>query len=190
MTIAAMLVLAAGPSSALADVMSGNPADPLDPWIFDFDENGNGSINVNGTGFVPLVGHMEPDPTGVVPFALTYHLPELVACGDARIWEDDTRTIVSDVLRFTNAIGTLTGACDRMIFFSDVGDADLADVGIPANFFGNDGGGVVENGVEGDFRDFNYGSVNLYHGISDVPEPSTLALLALGGFAMIRRRLG
>lgn len=192
---AAILVLALGSGAAMAGGVAGGTADPLDPWFFEFDENGNGTINVNGTGFVPNPGAPMPDPTDPAggKLVLTYMLPGIVVNGDIRIWEDDSRTQIGDIIRFTDAAGNLGGAtADRMIFYSDLGDNDWADTGLPSFIEPNDGGGVVENGFEGGYRDFFWApggpNDNVYHGISDVPAPGALALLGISGLALRRRR--
>jgi hypothetical protein len=167
-----------------------------DPLTFNFDENGNGSINVNGGGFQNLPGSLLADPSnGGIP-ALTYLLPGAVTPvgnGDVRIFENAGLTILGDVLRFTDSQGRLTGiTADRMIFYSLLGGGALADTGFPANLgTGAVGGPIVEN-ADGTFQ-FVAGGPNIYNGISNegVPEPTSIALwsfVAMGLGAAYRRR--
>jgi hypothetical protein len=151
-------------------------------FTFDFDENGNGSLDLrDGSGFQPDPGFLASDPTQAAnPLVLTYSLVGVgpVVNGDMRIWEDSARTILSDVMRFTDAAGNLTGqTADRLIFYSDSEPGatphDLADTGIPATLMPNDGGGILEVGPEGEngFQWAPGGLLdNVYNGISDVPE--------------------
>jgi hypothetical protein len=164
-----------------------------------FDENGNGSFDLrNGQGLQPDRGIMLPDPTQPGLFSLTYMLPVAgLVNGDVRVWEDPNMTLLSDWMRFTDANGNLGGVtADRMIYYSDVGDPDLADTGFPTGTFHFvDNGGIVEQPqppVEG-----NNGFVwqpdgpngITYIGISDVPEPVSFGLMLLGGLLGLRRLL-
>src|SRR5690348_13091354 len=70
-----LALMAGGAGRALAGPM--NPGDG-DPLTFNFDENGNGSISVNGGPFQPLQGSLMANPsnTGLAGgLALTYLLP-------------------------------------------------------------------------------------------------------------------
>jgi hypothetical protein len=168
--------------------------------VLNFDEYGNGRISQNGGAFTTLQGTLMADPTQAGnPTVLTYLLPESVISGDIRVWDDSSRTILSDVLRFTDAAGTLngnaTGAGSRMIYYSDAGDGATADLrGIPATLFPTDGGaGPIEVGTEDVFNTFTWApGGNVYNGISDTsPEPSSLVLASLGagcGLLMLKRR--
>jgi hypothetical protein len=126
--------------------------------------------------------------------ALTYFLPASqvpVGNGDVLIYESSD--ILSDVIRFTDADGNLTGAtADRMIYYSDVNEsaaevASLADTGFPSNV-DLSAISVDETGPEGS-NGFTYGFPNVYNGASDVPgvpEPGSAMMLtsALIGFAL------
>jgi len=107
-------------------------------------------------------------------------------------------SVTSDVLRFTDNSGGLTGVTGtgaRMIFYSDVPEpsspaADLADTGFPTNLGTGTQITRSEVGPEG-ANGFTYtpGAAypanNQYVGISDVPAPlighGLLVLLAIGG---------
>ena len=155
-----------------------------------FDEDGNGRISQNGGPITPLTGVMAPDPAFGGHLELTYFLPELVINGDVAVFEPGT-TELSDGLRFTNAQGQLDHnlvTADRMIYLSDQPEPGevtaLADTA-----FGNFGilgfnGTIFEVGPEGHNGFDWFPGGNIYHGISDVPEPGTLTLLGIGALAM------
>lgn len=195
-----------GLSSARASgTAPGQPAGD-DPWVFIFDENGHGQISIDGGPFHALNGALAPDPSGSgLGMVLTYMLPSLVAAGDVSVSEPIVSGGgLSDVIRFTNANGALSGAvADRMIFYSDTRPNDpanaLADVPHPPNNL-NAGAffpiPVPETGLNGqpytdESNGFDYGPtfspglLNDYQGISDTPEPSTMALAGLGALGMI-----
>jgi hypothetical protein len=58
-------------------------------------------------------------------------------------------TTISDVMRFTDAAGDLTGStADRMYFYSgDSGGGELADSGLPNSFLVTQGESVNENAI-------------------------------------------
>jgi len=192
--VCALLVAVVVPK-AHAIFIAGDPTDGSS-FIFNFDENGNGTISVDGGPLTNLTGTLMPDPTqGGLP-VLTYLLPRIVIGGDVRIWEDFVGGELSDVLRFTDAQGTpFTFSADRMIFYSDLPEAGeasaLADTGIPETLFINEFGGAVETGVEGN-NGFSWVPAgpagHTYNGISDVPEPSPLILLFLAATGLLRGR--
>jgi hypothetical protein len=161
-------------------------------FTLNFDENGNGSFSTNGVNFGPSPGTLLPDPTQTgSPSVLTYFLPGLVNNGDFRIWDNANQTTLSDVVRFTDANGDLTGhTADRMIFYSVAdGDPALADAaGLPSALLPNDAGGVVESS-SGNFQMIlalspTTGIFTTYNGVSQVPEPSAWSLLVAGGIAL------
>jgi hypothetical protein len=178
-----------------------------DPFRINFDENGHGSYQVfnPATGmYGPVVndpGVIVADSTTPTGTALQYTLPQTVTGGDLGILEPSSTTCTaatcSDAMRFITVAGTSV-----MRYYSDreANEAlDLADSGLPSNF--NAGAFVSEVGPEGNngFM-FVAGSgnpliTNFYVGISDVPEPATIALLATGiiglfGFGALRPRRG
>ena len=151
-------------------------------FTLDFDENGNGSVSVNGGAFVPSPGFLLDDPSQAgVQLVLIYTLPELVVEGDLSVFEPTGG--LSDVVRFTDANGGLSGAGNLLIYYSDNtdGGTDLADTGFPANLNTGNTGSVDETGPEGNNGFQFVAGANIYNGISDtVPEPGTLLLLGIG----------
>jgi len=142
---------------------------------------------------------------------LTYMLPQPVFTGTVEIL--DPGGAISDALRFTDAIGTIsgvpTGAGPEMIYYSnatpDPGDlTQLADTGFPSNmglppdnFFIGPTEIVGPAGSSFDYQPgVPYPGNNEYIGVSDVavtvPEPVSWALLGSGiammGLAKRRRR--
>jgi hypothetical protein len=199
----AAVLLAMGLQSAHASLpgLAANGADP----VFRFDESGRGTADLSdlGGGFVGFPGVLAPDPSNGGLLALTYFLPALwvaqnISNGDVTVFETPNG-VISDGLRFTNADGSLTGAsADRMIYYSDPGTpTDLAD-----GIFGGFGGFLPNNWNTGNFASvnevgpegnngFNYLN-GIYLGVSDTPEPSSLAIAGLGALGLfvygLRRR--
>jgi len=181
-----------------------------DPFQITFDEFGTAFYVQNGLPTVhTLTGTIVDDPTeGVGGKAIkvqAYSLPEPVVAGTVIIFEpgpDGKPTdVISDVLRFTDATGRLTGATDRattmMIFYSDLPETGElnpppADTGFPDNLDVGNIERITEIGPEGNnFFVWRPGAAypanNEYIGISDgrIPEPASLTLL-LSGLAAIR----
>ena len=79
--MAMLLCIALGP--ARADILPGQG----DVFTLVFDENGNAQYNLrDGTGFHPLTGSLQPDPSNGGALALTYFLPQTpVGNGDVTI---------------------------------------------------------------------------------------------------------
>jgi hypothetical protein len=163
-------------------------------FILKFDENGNGSISINGAPAVALHGVMMADPLEG-GMSLTYMLPVTVANGDVGVVEPNSAFgTLSDMLRFTDANSNLTGiTADRMIYYSELDPSqvqggpgtDLADRVFQVR--SSNVTTVREVGPEGN-NSFQYGSVvggnPVYIGISDVPEPATMTLFGAGVLGM------
>jgi hypothetical protein len=131
-----------------------------------------------------------PDPSGgVVGPVLIYTLPFAVVPGDVILTEPgQVPPLTSDVIRFWNPAGINQS---EIIFYSDFSAADPADapadVGLPGQLFnpitiqevGPEGNnGAIYNAIPG-----MPGSTSApvqYNIISDVPEPSSVALLLSG----------
>jgi hypothetical protein len=175
------LLTSAAVAAAMALVVSGAKASPGngDPFQLWFNEAGVGSyavFNASTGGYGPTVN----DPGFLSGGFLTYALPEQVGLGDVGIGGDSG---VSDGLRFqTDGNGNYF-----MQYYSDAGGTGgLADTGFPTDFnFAFVG--TNEGGQENGFQAFTYvagngdpASTNFYHGVSDVPEASTWAMMVLG----------
>ncbi len=163
-------------------------------FIFNFDENGNGSISINGGAFTPLPGVLADDPSQAgVQLVLTYFLPAAATpVGNGTVQVLEPTGGLTDAIRFTDANGALTGGtADRMIFYSDNAEGvdALADTGFPANLTsGAQGGPVTEVGTEGhNTFQFVASGPNIYNGVSDAPEPGTLFLLGMGLISLLAR---
>ncbi|MCX5635107.1 MAG: PEP-CTERM sorting domain-containing protein [Planctomycetota bacterium] len=167
-----------------------------------FNENGqgdNGGVPMQkGTG-VPSIGQSELEKIPTLFYVLGF-TPAIQ--GDVKILEPQTSTI-SDVLRFVG---------DKVYVYSEkeTGEqnAELADVvtnfpqwewwqtpvvteyetGLHADPYTELVNGLYWQPREGEPGFNGVGNeLAIYTFISDVPEPATLALLAIGGLAMLRR---
>jgi PEP-CTERM motif-containing protein len=160
--------------------------------LYTFDENGNSSGPSSAPPISP--GALQPDPSGglAVP-VLVYNLALPVITGDVVLLEPGnpaTGGQYSDVVRFWNPTGA---NATQIIFYSDVSATDpandLADTGLPQLInpvFINEVGPEGNNGALYTPAPGGPGSVAgavglQYNIISDVPEPSALALAALAG---------
>jgi PEP-CTERM motif len=162
-----------------------------------FDENGNGTYELDGGPVTPLTFTIAQDPgPGGLDNALIYFLPTTVGGGDLAICEVGMATCTSseysDLLRFESSDGSLDLPATQMVFYSALGGTDLADIGFPTEIFP---GAITSEIVFGDGSigfDWRpngpaYPDGNQYIGTSDaapVPEPATLTLFALGAGAL------
>jgi hypothetical protein len=188
-----VLTLAVGSnlSAARADVIGQG-----DPFIFNFDEAGNGSYRLF-LGPTLGYGKLVNDPGFILDGFLTYALPEPVTLGDVGI-ADPSQTCTglancSDGLRFVQHVLPNGSPGFVMQFYSQVGGGLLADAGFSPDFnptaFATEIGDnfqYVAGSGDPAFTNF-YNGVS---GVSSVPEPGTLALIGtvLAGWGVISRR--
>jgi hypothetical protein len=165
-----------------------------------FDENGNGTIDGRSLDYSIGPSGVDPVPPGPIP-TLFYYLPFPVIAGDLQVFEPAGSTgNISDILRFISDPFTNTS---HVYVYSDIETTDvskdLADVGLPGAW-----DAIVvqvpEVGLEGGVNGAIYmptpnqpgglptGAPITYNFISDVPEPATICLLAIGGLALLRRK--
>jgi hypothetical protein len=178
-------------------------------YDFTFDENGGGTIIINGDAAHPLnvTGKLAPDtfPTSRGDMVLTYTLPNSIRFSGngpniVGVYDDpDTKEIVEG-LSFDLFAADSTSP-DQMVFYSDLDDGDhgqpdLADTGLPPGFatFNPFMLTLAEVGPEGS-NGFSYTVLPFledtdtwhFHAISDSPEPSALTLVATGVALLIVR---
>jgi len=178
-----------------------------------FDEQGHGAVPDTSTGTLLMQGYMSVDPTTGIN-TLTYDVQGTVGLpftpGGVLISEPPSQTSLSDLLLFeTNGF---------LYVYSDLDPGESpppptaisADQGLPPNPYSNPWNNIAgpypETGLPGQpYSDdanglFGYnpapgapGYMNgvpvIYNFTSDVPEPCTLGVLAIGSLGlMIRRR--
>jgi hypothetical protein len=201
------LAVAVSTDAGAAEAPGLSALTPVGPFLFTFNENGQGTIAINGGPAITLNGVLAVDPS--VPagpgqqLALTFMLPEPVVTGDVSFAEPTGG--ISDWIRFTDGAGTISGAATgtgpRMLYYSDFEtgpNAELADTGFPTNIGTGNFVARLEVGPEGN-NGFNYlpgapyPQNNQYIGVSDaIPEPETYAMLLAGlglmGFVARRRQ--
>jgi len=202
---ASALALSALTMSASAGAQVAPPPETL---LITVDENGHGSILVDGTTTSPLTGVLAHDPgPGGLDNVLTYTLVGALTVipGDVHLTDADFNNAFLDVIRFNQTVGAVA-IPGTIVFYSDNVDGfdALADTASPPIL---DYGNVItipEVGPEGNNGAFYTPTANqpgfitgfaaTYHFISDssVPEPSTWAMMLAGfgaiGLALRRRR--
>jgi hypothetical protein len=169
-------------------------------WVFNFDENGNGSIdltysNSTTSGFIPFNATVAHDPTSTIGNALIWNFATLTGFGTGFgegdvLVQDPTAiaAVTSDLLRFADTNGGTSGTnFSLMIFYSaDTGGGLLADTGLPSVH------GSFVGPTEDATGHFTYvASPNTYNGFSGaVPEPATFATLGFGlaALGLVARR--
>jgi len=167
--------------------------------IMTVDENGHGDIGgapVFPAGFLA----QDPGPGGLAgalnyPIATTAFSLGTVLAGDVLIFESAGGVLLSDVIRFRPGSIFPFPSPSILTFYSDNSDgaAALADIGFPTALHANRVN-LIEPGVEGGLQIIHYtplpgqpGYINdltnpghtaiAYNFISDVPEPTTAALV-------------
>jgi hypothetical protein len=155
-----------------------------DSFVMNFDENGNGTISINGGSFQTFNGSLITDPTSGLGLVLAWQFAPLGITfdeGDGLIL--DANGVASDELRFTNSAGGLTGGFvgNIMIFYSsDTSGGLLADTGLAGN-------PSFIDATEDATGHFTYSPApNTYNGFSGVvPEPKMTMPLGLALLSMV-----
>jgi hypothetical protein len=173
-------------------------AAPLANPLITVNEFSIGTIQFPGQSGIALVGTPRADPgPGGLASALTYNLlgpPSLVA-GDVLIQElIGAELVLSDIIRFNPAgTGDNSSYPASLVFYSDNGGgvAGPADTGFPTGQYTNVLTTVEVVGLDGvtglvytptaNQPGFVPGFDVAYNIVSDVPEPASISLFAIGG---------
>lgn len=202
-----LLLVFAAPSTVVASLVQDQVG--LPPILVAMDENGNGLFK-SGDAPPETLDHLQgqdPGPGGLPNALIYYHYIGglTMTAGDLILTEGplDRTNVWSDLIRFNFTPGT-----GSWVFYSDLPEpgesAEPADIGFPLALYPN----VLirpESGEEGGWNGFEYtpapgqpgylsleipGVISLpvpitYKITSDIPEPSTLVMLAGLGVMLI-----
>jgi hypothetical protein len=175
------------------------PLTPAGPASVSVDENGAGFWFPPAGGLINLPFNLGADPgPGGLPQVLIYHLPPGTQTiqGDVRLHDPlEAGNPFLDVIRF-NGDGTLIFYSDNIDGFDALGDTPSP----PSAFYAANLVDGTEFGPEGGLQGADYvpapgqpgfdptGQIQIYHLISDVPEPASISLAGLGAMLLIGRR--
>ena len=171
------------PLLLLVAVMPASAA--FDFYIANIFENGTGTISIDNGPFNPFTGSLVSDPSsniGIPVLTWTFasggwNAP--VPNGDLFIQENGSG-VISDIVRFTDGNGRLTGVtATQMIFYSLGGGIDAADTGFPSNAGTGTTFGPVSEALDGTFT-FTQGLSTIHGSSPEVPEPATWSLSLIG----------
>jgi hypothetical protein len=198
--LALLLIVGSGPTLRAGPIINIGI-----PVLIIVDENGNGTIQFDGTPALPLPSALAPDPgPGGLSSALTYDLgnPPSLTAGDVFLTD---LLGTSDVIRF-NPSGTGGNLSASLVFYSLAGGSELADTGFPSAFYPNTLN-LTENELLGTFYtpllgqpgfvgngfDVTYEFISGPAPVNGVPEVGSTALLlgvTLLGLAGFKRIAG
>jgi len=164
-----------------------------------FDENGNWSWTSNGISIGEGTIYTQISGGGI-QYSDPWPGPSMIGMTFG-FYEPEDTNVLSDLIHFDTAT--------NFSYYSDIGDSELADltsISLEQLVINNAAYGwgesiatnrYIEIGSEGNnhiefplnlYQGEDLVGTEVFVGISDVPEPATLGLLALGGLALLWRR--